>query len=57
MKVTKIIGWVLLVVLAFIPGIIANMMAADAVLTGKLYFGSVIFTIFLYLAISLINKE
>ncbi len=56
-QMNKIIGWILLVILAFIPGTIALIMAADEVLTGKLYFGSVIFVILLYGAISLINKS
>ncbi|MBP7459738.1 MAG: hypothetical protein KBA26_00460 [Candidatus Delongbacteria bacterium] len=52
----KIIGWILLVVLAFIPGILAYSLSADSKLTGSLYFGSVIYTVVLYAVVTLINK-
>jgi hypothetical protein len=52
----KIIGWILLVVLAFVPGTIAYMLSADSKLTGSLYFGSVFYTLILYMVITLINK-
>ncbi len=55
--ITKVIAWILIAIITLIPGSIAFYLAADAKVTGSLYFGSILFTMLLFAAITLVNKN